>query len=53
MTTWTEFTEAAPDAAALMAAEIGWDAAEVERQVDAYRTLAAHEVGAMTGVPAP
>ena len=43
--------EAAPDAAALMAGELGWDAAEVERQVDAYRALAAREVDAMASAP--
>src|SRR5690606_10291196 len=32
--------QAAPEVAALLAPELGWDDAEVARQVDAYRSLA-------------
>ena len=34
---------AAPQVAALVAPELGWDEAEVARQVDAYRALAERE----------
>jgi glycerol-3-phosphate dehydrogenase len=40
--------EAAPAVAALVAPELGWDDAEVARQVDAYRAVAAREVEAMS-----
>jgi glycerol-3-phosphate dehydrogenase len=40
---------AAPAVAALVAPELGWDDAEVERQVAAYRELAAREAGAYLG----
>jgi glycerol-3-phosphate dehydrogenase len=35
--------DAADDVAALLAPELGWDAAEVERQVQSYRSAIAHE----------
>jgi glycerol-3-phosphate dehydrogenase len=35
--------EAAPAVAELLAAELGWDAAETERQLDRYRSLCAAE----------
>ena len=34
---------AAPDVARLLAPELGWDDAEVARQVERYRTSVAHE----------
>ena len=37
---------AAPDVAELLAAELGWDAAETARQLDRYRSLCAAEAGA-------
>jgi glycerol-3-phosphate dehydrogenase len=37
----------APDVAALVARDLGWDAAEVDRQVAAYRSLAERELAAM------
>jgi glycerol-3-phosphate dehydrogenase len=37
---------AAADVAELMAAELGWDPAERDRQVDRYRTLCADEEAA-------
>jgi glycerol-3-phosphate dehydrogenase len=40
---------AAPAVAALVGPELGWDRAEVERQVDAYRATAARESDAMSG----
>jgi glycerol-3-phosphate dehydrogenase len=40
--------EAAADVAALLAPELGWDDAEVARQVDAYREVAAREAEAMS-----
>jgi glycerol-3-phosphate dehydrogenase len=43
---------AAPDVARLVAAELGWDDAEVERQVAAYGAVAAREVDAMAGASA-
>jgi len=41
--------DAAPVVAALVAGELGWDEAEVTRQVEDYRALAAREVDAMSG----
>ena len=43
--------EVAPAVAGLVAGELGWDAAEAQRQVDVYRALAAREVDAMTSAP--
>jgi glycerol-3-phosphate dehydrogenase len=40
----------AADVAALLAPELGWDAAETARQVDAYRALAEDEAQSMLGV---
>ena len=37
---------AAPDVAALLAGELGWDATETAAQVDAYRVLCAAEIAA-------
>jgi hypothetical protein len=42
----------AADIAGLVAPELGWDAAEVERQVAAYRALAQREAASMAGQPA-
>jgi glycerol-3-phosphate dehydrogenase len=42
--------DAAADVAALLAPELGWDAAEVERQVQSYRAAIAHE-RASAGLP--
>jgi glycerol-3-phosphate dehydrogenase len=42
----------AADVAGLVAPELGWDAAEVERQVAAYRALAQREAASMAGQPA-
>jgi glycerol-3-phosphate dehydrogenase len=36
-------TEAAPAVAELLAPELGWDAAEVARQVEAYRSSVTRE----------
>ena len=43
--------DAAPDVAALIGPELGWDAAEAGRQVEAYRAVAAREVEAMGAAP--
>jgi glycerol-3-phosphate dehydrogenase len=44
---------AAPEVAALLAVELGWDAAEQARQVDAYRALIDHERTAPGLPPSP
>lgn len=41
----------AADVAALVAPELDWDAAEIGRQVEAYRAVADREVRAMEGAP--
>jgi glycerol-3-phosphate dehydrogenase len=43
--------DAAPDVAGLIGPELGWDASEADRQVEAYRAVAAREVEAMGGAP--
>ena len=40
---------AAADVAALLAPDLGWDAAETARQAEAYRAIAAADAGAMAG----
>ncbi len=39
----------APQVAALVAPELGWDDAEIDRQVAAYVAMASREVEAMSG----
>ncbi len=41
--------DAAPAVAALLAPDLGWDAAEQARQVDAYRILVAEERAPLVG----
>ena len=40
---WSHGIDAAPQVAALMAQELGWDEAEINRQLEHYRTLAAEQ----------